>query len=91
MYSKFLRGVQVIGSIGWVAVVVSAIFSIIHAIITGDYSPMLGVIVLVLVAVNFNLSLLVGYKRREFENLDSIIQKAESITRPAGRANPYLN
>jgi hypothetical protein len=91
MYRKFLRGVQVFGAIGWVAVVVAAIFSIIQAVITGDYSPMLGVIVLVLVAINFNLSMLVGYKRREFENIDSILQKAESMAGPVGRANPYLN
>ena len=91
MYDKFLKGIQILGAIGWVAIVVAAVFSIIQSIASGEFSPMLGVIVLVLVAINFNLSMLVGYKRREFQNVESLLQKADAMTMPAGRANPYLN
>lgn len=94
MYDKFLRIIQMAGAVGWIAIVVAAVFSIIQSIITGDFSPMLGVIVLVLVAINFNLSMLVGYKRREFQNVESLLLKADEISRPTGppgRANPYLN
>jgi hypothetical protein len=95
MYNKILRSLSVIGTIGWAAVVLAAVFEIIRSVFFDTGSAMLGIIVLVLVAINFNISMLLGFKRKEYENTVSLIQKldepfADPMPRNT-RQNPFLN
>ena len=95
MNNKFLRTLAIIGNIGWLFVVMAAVIEIIRSAFFDSGSAMLGIIVLVLVAINFNISMLVGFKRQEYETANSLIQKldqpfVDQMPRNT-RQNPFLN
>ena len=93
MNDKTLRVFSAIGSIGWLLMAIAAIADIVRSVITNSGSAMWGLMVLALIAINFNISVLISYKRREYENTTMILEKSEQMLRgtSTGRANPYLN
>lgn len=93
MNDKTLRVFSAIGSIGWLLMAIAAVADIVRSVITGSGSAMWGLMVLALIAINFNISVLISYKRREYENTTMILEKSEQMLRgtSTGRANPYLN
>lgn len=93
MNDNTLRVFSAIGSIGWLLMAIAALADIVRSVITDSGSAMWGLMVLALIAINFNISVLIGYKRREYENTTMILEKSEQMLRKtsAGRANPYLN
>lgn len=93
MNDKTLKVFSAIGSIGWLLMAIAAVADIIRSAVTNSGSAMWGLMVLALIAINFNISILIGYKRREYENTIMILEKSEQMMRGTsiGRANPYLN
>lgn len=93
MNDRTLRVFSAIGSIGWLLMAIAAVADIIRSVITNSGSAMWGLMVLALIAINFNISVLISYKRREYENTTMILEKSEQMLRgtSTGRANPYLN
>ena len=93
MNDKTLRVFSAIGSIGWLLMAIAAVADIVRSVVTDSGSAMWGLMVLALIAINFNISVLISYKRREYENTTMILEKSEQMLRgtSTGRANPYLN
>lgn len=93
MNDKTLRVFSAIGSIGWMLMAIAAVADVIRSVVTDSGSPMWGLMLLALIAINFNISVLISYKRREYENTTMILEKSEQMLRKTsnGRANPYLN
>lgn len=91
MNKRSLSVFYTIGTIGWLALIVTAIISVFYRIITGEGDFMLPLILLALVAINFNLSTLIRYKQVEYENTASILEKINDPRPPRFVNNPYLN
>ena len=93
MNDKTLRVFSAIGSIGWLLMAIAAVADTVRSVVTDSGSAMWGLMVLALIAINFNISVLISYKRREYENTTMILEKSEQMLRgtSTGRANPYLN
>lgn len=93
MNDKAFKIMGLIGTIGWVFIFIGAVSSLIYRVITGDGDTMTPLIVLILIAVNFNISSILRYKRYEAEQAAMILEKMEYPQQQVSRfvQNPYLN
>lgn len=89
MNQKNLVVVKGIGFVLWLTIAVVSIFFVFYRAITGEGDFFVPLILLVLMAVNYNISTLVRFKTEEAQAVMSIIEKTE---KPRGfTQNPYLN
>jgi hypothetical protein len=80
---------NVAGSLLWIAVLAVSFYFTFYRFITGDGDPFVPLIVIVLFAINFNLSSLLNIKIKEREAVEMILEKSSEP--PKFTQNPYLN
>lgn len=89
MNDKSLAVIRAIGFIMWLGLALVAVFFVFYRAITGEGDFFTPLILLVLMAINYNISTLVRFKNQEAQAVMSIIEKTE---KPRGfTQNPYLN
>ena len=89
MNEKSLAVIRAIGFIMWLGLALVAVFFVFYRAFTGQADFFTPLILLVLMAINYNISTLVRFKSAEAQAVMSIIEKTE---KPRGfTQNPYLN
>lgn len=81
------KAINIFSSIFWLAVLLVSLVFAVYRFVTGNGDPFTPLIVIVLFAINFNITSMLNIKQKELENTNMIIEKVSSPI----QQNPYLN